>query len=48
MTVVLSDISVETVKASVPVLKKHGTDIAVQFYKTLFERYPHFKKQFNM
>lgn len=43
----LSDISVETVKATVPILKKHGPDIAVHFYKTLFERYPHFKKQFN-
>lgn len=38
----------EIVKATVPVLKQHGSDIVQAFYILLFERYPQLQKQFNM
>lgn len=39
--------TIETVKATVPVLRQHGTDIVTKFYDNLFETYPSVRKQFN-
>lgn len=43
----VSPLTIETVKATVPVLQKHGIDIVTKFYDNLFEAYPSVRKQFN-
>lgn len=43
----LSDQTIATVKATVPVLKQHATDITSTMYDILFEKYPETKALFK-
>ena len=40
--------TIEIVKNTVPVLKKHGLEITKTFYKTMFANNPEVKEMFNM
>lgn len=44
----LSETTVETVKATIPVLRKHANAVVLKFYETLFVRYPSIKSYFNV
>lgn len=43
----LSQTTVDTVKATIPVLKEHGLDITTRMYEVLFEKYPETKELFS-
>lgn len=43
----LSQKTIDTVKATVPVLEQHGEQITNHFYKTMFRDYPEVKAYFN-
>lgn len=43
----LSESTIETVKATIPVLKEHGVDITSRMYDVLFEKYPDTKALFS-
>lgn len=43
----LSPSTIETVKATVPVLREHADSITTTMYKTLFDKYPETKKLFT-
>jgi len=43
----LSETTVATVKATIPVLKEHGQDITTRMYDVLFEKYPETKALFS-
>ena len=44
----LSQTTIDTVKATAPVLAEHGHGIITRFYKRLFENHPELKNTFNM
>lgn len=46
-TLVLDQKTIDTVKATVPVLQEHGTTITKHFYKRMFENHPELKNVFN-
>lgn len=43
----LSQTTIDTVKATIPVLKTHGLDITSRMYEVLFEKYPETKALFK-
>lgn len=43
----LSQQTIQTIKATVPVLEQHGVEITTQFYKRLFEHHPELLNIFN-
>lgn len=43
----LSETTIVTVKATIPVLKEHGLAITSRMYDVLFEKYPETKKLFS-
>ncbi|MGD2118331.1 MAG: globin domain-containing protein [Chromatiales bacterium] len=43
----LSPSTIETVKATIPVLKEHGLAITTRMYDVLFEKYPETKSLFS-
>lgn len=43
----LSQTTIDTVKATIPVLKEHGLDITTRMYDVLFEKYPETKELFS-
>ena len=44
----LSQATIDTVKATVPLLKERINDVVLAFYDLLFARYPELKQYFNM
>lgn len=46
-TLALDQKTIDTVKATVPVLQEHGTTITKHFYKRMFENHPELKNIFN-
>lgn len=43
----LSDTTVATVKATIPVLQEHGLAVTTRMYEILFEKYPETKELFS-
>ena len=43
----LSQKTIDTVKATIPVLEEHGETLTTHFYKRLFELYPEVKEMFD-
>ena len=43
----LTDHQKELVKATVPVLEQHGTEITKVFYKTMLDEHPELRNNFN-
>ncbi|MGI2903182.1 globin domain-containing protein [Tolypothrix sp. VBCCA 56010] len=44
----ISQLSIDIIKSTVPVLKKNGQQITTRMYEIMFQNHPEIKKQFDM